>query len=147
MQDTLYGLPEQVASKIQPADDGCWTWIAGKCHYGYGAIRYKSTGWRAHRLVYELLVGPIPQDYELHHTCEVRECVNPEHLQPLTKREHRALQRGKPLPRPREYRAACPHGHPYDEANTSWRKDGSYFCRACHRKRERERQRRLRAAA
>jgi hypothetical protein len=53
----------------------------------------------AHRFAYEQLVGPVPARYILHHTCEVRRCVNPEHLEPLTRGEHakrhRAIELGK----------------------------------------------------
>lgn len=132
-----YALPQQVASKIEVEPGGCWRWTAAICHYGYGAIRYERRTRRAHRLVYELLVGPIPDGHELHHRCERRDCVNPEHLEPLTSAAHRALLAGGTRPRARRRPAACPHGHAYDEANTSVRADGSYFCRTCHRDRAR----------
>lgn len=42
----------------------------------------------AHRFFYETLVGPIDEGLELHHRCEVKSCVNPNHLVPLTHDEH-----------------------------------------------------------
>jgi hypothetical protein len=60
---------------------------------GYGVASWRegeqTKGRPAHRLAYELLVGPIPEDHELHHLCGFRSCVKPEHLVPLTASEHR----------------------------------------------------------
>lgn len=142
MQDGLYALPERIASKIEVAHDGCWMWTAAICRYGYGAVRVDGRTRRAHRYVYELLVGAIQDGREIHHVCEARACVNPAHMQPILPEDHRALSRGRPHDRARENRATCPHGHPYDAANTSVRRDGSYFCRTCHRERERRRRKR-----
>jgi hypothetical protein len=66
---------------IQP--DGCWTFRTGST---YGKVR----GFRAHRYVYEVLVGPVPDGCILHHICQVSTCCNPEHLIPLTPEEHGA---------------------------------------------------------
>ena len=44
----------------------------------------------AHKFAYECLVGEVPSGCDLHHRCENKMCVNPRHLEPLTKPEHRA---------------------------------------------------------
>jgi hypothetical protein len=51
---------------------------------GYGRIGYGGKEPVAHRLIYELLVGPIPLGHILDHLCRNRNCVNPEHLEPVT---------------------------------------------------------------
>src|SRR3546814_19356891 len=43
---------------------------------------------QAHRISYELCVGPIPEGMELDHLCRVRRCVNPAHMEPVTHREN-----------------------------------------------------------
>lgn len=78
-------LPGRVRDWITiEADTGCWRCGSAPTRGGYRQIRYQGRARRAHRLVYELLVGPIPAGHDLHHTCHVRACVNPAHLQPMT---------------------------------------------------------------
>lgn len=51
----------------------------------------------AHRVAYELWVGPIPEGMELDHRCKVRACINPAHLEPVTHAENmRRLGRRRP---------------------------------------------------
>ena len=65
--------------KIKIADSGCWLWMAGKFHDGYGNFRMNDST-RAHRVAYELYVGKIPAGLQVLHRCDVRHCVNPDHL-------------------------------------------------------------------
>lgn len=55
---------------------GCWLWT-GNVNHGYGRVRRGTHTAYAHRMAYELLVGPIPDGLELDHLCRVRHCVNP----------------------------------------------------------------------
>lgn len=80
----------------------CWIWARAKYKTGYGALRRRGKSLRAHRWMYEQTVGPIPEGKHLDHLCCVRACVNPEHLEPVTKRENeiRAGQRRRQQPLP-----------------------------------------------
>lgn len=70
----------------------CWEWTAAKSDgYGVVALPDGRGGWptkRAHRYVWELLIGPIGVGLLLDHTCFNRACVNPDHLREVTNKEN-----------------------------------------------------------
>jgi len=69
-------------------ETGCWVWQRGTDGHGYGA-KYNGDGMeKAHRVYYAQTKGEIPDGWDLHHICENRLCVNPDHLQPLPREEH-----------------------------------------------------------
>jgi hypothetical protein len=77
-----------LGARIEPHPNGCWLWIGAIDIGGYGVA---PQGGQAHRVVYEILAGPIPRDHHLHHECETPRCVNPEHLTPMLHGDHMAL--------------------------------------------------------
>lgn len=120
--------------------NGCWLWMSSCSGGGYGQVSNRG-GRRAHRVAYELLVGPIPKGLCLDHLCENPRCVNPDHLEPVTQRTN-TLRSKTSAAAINERKTHCPQGHPYDEGNTRYKRDGSRVCRTC----EKERARRYRAA-
>lgn len=61
--------------------DTCWLWRKGiSSTTGYGCLSIRSRTETAHRLAYRLFKGEIPVDKWVLHTCDVRSCVNPDHL-------------------------------------------------------------------
>ena len=72
------------------AEGDCWEWTASTASHGYGKVRRKDTKRivPVHRLVYEVLVGEIPEGKELHHLCENPICCNPDHLMVVTHAEN-----------------------------------------------------------
>jgi hypothetical protein len=132
MLDTL---PPRIASKIDFAGP-CWLWTGQINHrWGYGYCWWEGSKRRAHRLIWTLLVGPIPDGMQLDHLCRVRHCVNPDHLEVVTAKEN--LRRGPTVVSTiAATRTHCPQGHPYDEANTRYEKDGSRKCVICRRRRD-----------
>jgi hypothetical protein len=113
----------------------CWLWTASTSRrHGYGkfSVGGKYGGWmNAHRWVYEHFFGPVPARLDLHHTCGVKRCVRLEHLKPVSRRDHMAVD-GRLL----SLRAHCAHGHAFDASNTHITVEGYRKCRTCHRQRE-----------
>src|SRR4051812_22635773 len=70
----------------------CWIWTKSKTWNGYGLAAFEGKTTTAHRVLYQLIKGPIPAGLDLDHKCRNRLCVNPDHLEPVTRREN--LHRG-----------------------------------------------------
>ena len=113
-------LPQRIAEKIRFSPDGCWHWAAALNAQGYGYTRLAGHGSQlgAHRVVWLLLRGPIPEGLHLDHLCRVRRCVNPAHLRAVTCRENVLAPGSRCASAVNARKAHCPHGHPYDEDNT-----------------------------
>ena len=77
---------ERFWSKVNKTDT-CWIWTAAKNQDGHGRFRHGRLV-LAHRFAYELLVGPIPKGLDLDHLCQNPACVNPAHLEPVTRKEN-----------------------------------------------------------
>lgn len=76
-----------------PLSGNCWLWTAGSMPAGYGNFMHKhennKPSWiGAHRYAYEAIVGSIPDGLTLDHLCRTPACVNPDHLEPVTKAEN-----------------------------------------------------------
>ena len=129
---TKYGLTplERIMRDHVVNDDGCWIWTGSRNALGYGRVHFGASGRLkfAHRLAYELLVGPIPDGLVLDHLCRQPSCINPAHLEPVTDRVN--ILRGEGFAARAARQTHCPSGHPYDDENTyRWR--GVRYCRAC----------------
>jgi hypothetical protein len=79
----------------------CWLWTGATNGDGYGRTEWDEGQQPAHRVAYELIVGPIPDGLDLDHLCRVHACVRPEHLDPVTRRENLARGRGAAVTRER----------------------------------------------
>lgn len=71
-------------SVLVGAGDDCWEWMGPPDVFGYGNIKVDGRNAKAHRVAYELLVGPIPDGLILRHRCDNPSCVRPSHLEPGT---------------------------------------------------------------
>jgi hypothetical protein len=128
---------ERLMAKIDQSD-GCWVWTGARSVQGYGRIWNDGTTRLAHRVLYELGVGPIPAGLDLDHVCRNTTCVNPSHLEPVTHAENMRRIR----------KSHCANGHKWCEATTYIRPSrNERECRACNRERQAARNARRREAA
>ena len=102
-------------SKVNRTDD-CWLWVGHKDNWGYGRGYIKRGSQpAAHRMAYELEVGPIPPGMLVDHTCRVRLCVRPAHLRVVTDAENKQ-NLGTKVDNKSGYR-----GVSWDAVNQKWR--------------------------
>ena len=125
----------RVLARATITHDGCWTWNGGPAGNGYGQVSCKGRKYITHRVVYEAMIGPIPEGLTIDHLCRNRLCVNPAHLEAVTMREN--LLRGDSPAARAARRDSCPKGHAYTKENTYVTKAGVRQCRHCHADNER----------
>lgn len=104
---------------------GCWNWSCYIRADGYGGL----DGELAHRICYEALRGEIPRKLEIDHLCRNRRCINPAHLEPVTRRVN-ALRGISPAAKNAK-KLYCAHGHPFGGDNLKVDGRGRRQCRAC----------------
>jgi hypothetical protein len=122
----IAGLPSEFVFKTT----NCWFWIGGLTGAGYGAFKHDAV----HRIAYRSAVGRIPCGKYVLHYCDTPQCVNPEHLFLGTSGDNGRDLYSKGHFNANSIKTSCRFGHPFDEGNTYYRKDGKRACKKCMRR-------------
>ncbi len=104
-----WSLAERLAyySKPEPLT-GCHLWHGANHGHGYGCLRYQGRHQQAHRLAWAARNGPIPKGMVICHRCNVRRCVNPDHLVLGTRADNNADTKAARTRRPGPIRPSIP---------------------------------------
>lgn len=118
-------LAERLARLSASSDTGCRLWAGMLDEKGYARIQVGAKLRKAHVVAWELQNGPVPAGLELDHTCRIRSCICPGHLEPVTHREN-VLRSTSPTAI-NAAKTHCPRGHEYDYVTPR----GARQCRTC----------------
>lgn len=100
--------------------EGCWVWPSVSPS-GYGWAKWNGRSITAHRVAWVLEHGALlPEGLEVDHLCRNRACVNPAHLEGVSKKEN--ILRGEAPSAQNARKTHCLWGHPFDDANTYLRR-------------------------
>jgi hypothetical protein len=125
-------LQDSLSQRTVRTITGCLEWTGYASRRGYGQITIKGLPVGTHRLAWELAKGPIPDGLCVCHSCDNPPCCNVEHLFLGTHAANAADRSAKGRSKGQSL-TCCVHGHPFNEANTYIRPDGTRQCRACNK--------------
>ena len=125
----LSQLPERLRDKIEiEPNSGCWLWTGNLDSRGYSRASVCNRSIQVHALVYEMFVGAAPV---IHHICRTKFCINPSHLQAVTRASHAKLHGNQYV-----NRTHCQRGHEYAVTAFSVRRGIWRCCSACQKIRD-----------
>ena len=140
MPKVVRTIQERTIAKID-RDTDCWKWkgafhVNGYCQAGsVGGRGTKSV--YAHRVMYEVFFGPIPEGLQVDHLCQNKGCINPLHLEAVTPRENTLRGPGPSAINARK--KECKRGHPFKGDNLliveKWNRRVCKICQAIRTKR------------
>ena len=105
---------------------GCYAWTGTRFSQDYGHFSIGTQAYYAHRLQWWVVNGPVANGKELHHRCKNKWCVNPDHLEEVTRKEH--FQN--------HLKSHCRYGHPLLPGSVYFLKRGGRLCKLCAKRRK-----------
>lgn len=119
-------LEEKFTRRVISSPD-CLLWTGANIK-GYGHIGHRGQSLKAHRVAWERVYGPIPDGLQVDHLCRVRLCVNPAHMELVTREENLAR-----AVRYYDVPEVCRNGHVYTEQTRYIDPQGRTGCIPCRR--------------
>jgi hypothetical protein len=133
---------ERMLRKIVRQENGCWLWAGSKWPDGYGRVYLNQIAKPAHKVLYELVNGVIPEGLVTDHICHTkdnsckggkqclhRQCVNPAHIEPVTNKEN--VLRGNGLSALNAQKTVCKRGHEFAPQTDFYKKINQRRCNQC----------------
>lgn len=127
-------LPTRFWDKCAPIPDaGCWLWTGDATPGGYGRVKIAGRNQMAHRVSLAARDGAIGNGLDVDHLCRVRSCVNPAHLEAVTRTEN--LRRSGAWSGKNMRKTHCPRGHILagDNLCAKYSRRGKRACLTCVR--------------
>jgi hypothetical protein len=125
---------EKLKSLLVVQENGCWEKQGFRHVDGYGCMYYRGKQFRAHKLMYTLVHGPVPKGMVVMHTCDNPPCCNPDHLKLGTYRDNnRDMFKKKRHVYSEAKYTHCKQGHEFSPENTWICRKGFRHCRICQR--------------
>jgi hypothetical protein len=111
--------------------ESCWFWKGCKVTGGYGEFWNGKKYVLAHRFSYEIHKGKIPDGLHIDHLCRIRNCMNPDHMEPVTKGTN--TLRGFSPSAINARKTSCKNGHELSGENLGINSNKDRFCKICHK--------------
>lgn len=115
----------------------CWNFRTGRAKYGYLGLggakgemvpAHRFSYWLTGRSLFPMILG---NRFEIHHKCENPRCVNPGHLNQVSKKAHVHLHDHNSIAERRKRMTHCRKGHPLFGPNVRIQRDGHRRCKTC----------------